>query len=230
MNKTITTVPDQLPNAPPLHGPPCTREDIYYFREGTHTRLYQTMGAHLVSEKAPGRVSPEGVAGAHFAVWAPNAERVSVMGDFNGWQNGANPLAASADGSGIWQGFVGGVESGARYKYRIESRYGGYSVEKADPFAFYAEAPPDTASRVWDLDYEWGDDNWMAARARANSLDAPWSIYEMHLGSWMRRENGDGGLRYLSFTEVAEPLADYLTDLGFTHVQFLPLTEHPFYG
>src|SRR5690606_20583050 len=153
-------------------------------------RLYQCLGAHVVAVK-------ENTAGTRFAVWAPNAERVSVIGDFNGWRGDAHPLAARSDHSGIWEGFVEGVGPGALYKYRIRSRHGGYSVDKADPFAFAAEAPPRTASRVWGLDYAWDDGEWMANRRRANALDAPWSIYEVHLGSWLRAPDGDGGERPL---------------------------------
>ena len=192
--------------------------DIYYFREGTHARLYRVLGAH------PAVV--DGTPGVRFAVWAPNAEYVSVIGDFNGWNADANPLAARGDWSGIWEGFVPGVEPGAIYKYHIRSRYHGYRVDKADPFAFFAETPPKTASRVWTLDYEWGDAEWMARRREANALGAPWSIYEVHLGSWRRTADG----RSLSYREIAEPLADYVAEMGFTHVEFLPVMEHPFYG
>ncbi len=192
--------------------------DIYYFREGTHARLYRVLGAH------PTVV--DGTRGVRFAVWAPNAEHVAVIGDFNGWSKDANPLVARGDWSGIWQGFVPGVEPGAAYKYHIRSRYDGYCVDKADPFAFFAEAPPRTASRVWTLDYEWGDAEWMARRKDANALRAPWSIYEVHLGSWRRTADG----RSLSYREIAEPLADYVAEMGFTHVEFLPVMEHPFYG
>jgi len=192
--------------------------DLYYFREGTHARLYRVLGAHpAVVDDTPG---------VRFAVWAPNAEYVSVIGDFNGWSKDAHPLGARGDWSGIWQGFVPGVEPGAAYKYHIRSRYDGYRVDKADPFAFFAEPPPRTASRVWSLDYEWGDAAWMAGRKHANSLAAPWSIYEVHLGSWRRSQDG----RSLSYREVAEQLADYVAEMGFTHVEFLPLMEHPFYG
>jgi len=194
-------------------------EDIHLFREGTHCELYRSLGAHLGSDRE--------AEGARFAVWAPNARAVSVVGDFNGWDRTAAPLAPRDDGSGIWEGFVAGVEHGAAYKYHIVSRVGGYSVDKADPFAFYAETPPRTASRAWSLDYEWGDGDWMRSRGRRNALDAPWSIYEVHLGSWCRASDGN---RSLTYREIAEPLADYVTGMGFTHVEFLPLTEHPFYG
>ena len=197
---------------------PLGESDIYYFREGTHARLYRVLGAH------PAVVA--GTAGVRFAVWAPNAEKVSVVGDFNGWNDEANPMAARPDASGIWEAFVPGVERGAAYKYHVVSRHGGYRVDKADPFGFFAEVPPRTASRVWTLEYEWGDAEWMARREAANALDAPWSIYEVHLGSWRRGDDG----RWLGYREIAEPLADYVGEMGFTHVELLPIMEHPFYG
>src|SRR5262245_4191612 len=163
---------------------------------------------------------------ARFAVWAPNAQRVAVIGDFNRWDAKAHPLAPRPDGTGIWEADVAGVGRGHAYKYRIESRYGGYRVDKADPFAFYAEAPPLTASRAWTLDYEWGDGEWMANRRSRNALDAPVSIYEVHLGSWRRTpEHG-----FLGYRAVAHALAEYVTALGFTHVELMPVAEHPFYG
>jgi 1,4-alpha-glucan branching enzyme len=194
-------------------------QDLYLFNEGSHTRLYDKLGSH------PGTV--DGVAGTHFAVWAPGAEKVFVMGDFNGWDKTGVPLRPR-ETSGIWEGFVPGVGAGAAYKYHVVSRYGGYRVDKADPFAFLHETPPKTASRVWSLDYEWGDADWMAKRRARNSLAAPISIYEVHLGSWMRvPEEGD---RPLTYRELAPRLAEYVTRLGFTHVEFLPVMEHPFYG
>ena len=197
-----------------------TEHDIYLFKEGTHAQLYGKLGCHLGER--------DGAAGARFALWAPNAQRVAAIGDWNGWDPGAHPLQARADGSGIWEGFVPGVVHGQAYKYRIESRFGGYRVDKADPFACLAEAPPRTASRAWDLAYAWGDAAWMAARRGANALDAPMSIYEMHLGSW-RRVPAEGN-RPLSYREIAQPLAEYLHEMGFTHVELMPVTEHPFYG
>ena len=195
-----------------------SEHDVYLFREGTHTRLYEKLGAH--------RCVDRGEAGVAFAVWAPNAEYVSVVGDFNGWDRGAHPLARRSDSSGIWEGFVARVTPGARYKYHVASRYHGYRADKGDPFAFRWEAPPQTASVVWDLDYEWDDADWMAARRERNALSAPLSIYEMHVGSWRRRD----GSAFLTYRELAAQLPAYLTELGFTHVEFLPLTEHPFYG
>jgi len=195
-----------------------TEHDIYLFKEGSHARLYEKFGCHLTER--------DGVAGARFSVWAPNARRVSVIGDWNGWNAAAHPLAVRGDSSGVWEGFVPGVSRGQAYKYRVVSNVGGYEVEKADPFAFSAEPPPKTASRAWNLDYRWGDAAWMAARGAANALDAPMSIYEMHLGSWQRAD----GNRLLSYSEIAQPLAEYLRDMGFTHVELMPVTEHPFYG
>ena len=195
-------------------GPALTDHDVYLFREGTHARLYGAMGCHLVDE------------GARFRVWAPNAARVAVMGDFNRWDVGANALDARADSSGIWETFVPGVAHGAAYKFRIVGKERGYEVDKADPFAFYAEAPPLTASRAWSLDYEWNDRDWMKDRSARNALDAPMSIYELHLGSWRRPAPGT----LPTYRDIAAPLAAYLAETGFTHVELLPITEHPFYG
>ncbi len=193
--------------------------DVYLFKQGNHFRLYDKLGAHLGTEN--------GVRGTRFAVWAPGARRVSVIGDFNAWNPGA-PLSVRPDESGIWEGFVAGVDAGAVYKYRIESGHLPYAVEKADPFAFRTEPPPRTASMVWDLAYEWGDGEWMATRPRANDLSAPMSIYEVHLGSW--RRVAEAGNRSLTYRELARDLTQYVVEMGFTHVEFLPVMEHPFYG
>jgi 1,4-alpha-glucan branching enzyme len=193
-----------------------TDQDIYLFREGTFVRAYEKLGAHPSAE------------GTQFAVWAPNAQSVAVVGDFNGWNPTSHKLEPRSDSSGIWEAFLPGVRAGAVYKYHIVSRHAGYSVDKADPYAFYAEVPPRTASVVWDLSYEWGDEEWMRTRARANALDAPISIYEVHLGSWRRvPEEHD---RSLTYRELAHALADYCTDMGYTHVELVPIMEHPFYG
>ncbi len=194
-----------------------TDDDLHLFNEGTHTRLYLKLGSHT-----GGRNGRRGTA---FAVWAPNAEAVHVMGDFNGWSRDATPLHPR-ESSGIWEGFVEGVGPGAIYKYYIRSRWNGYQVEKADPFAVHAETPPKTGSVVWDLDYEWQDRDWMANRAGQAALNKPVSIYEMHAGSWMRGDDG----RILNYRELAERLPGYASDLGFTHVEFMPVMEHPFYG
>lgn len=197
-----------------------TDHDIYLFKEGNHFRLYEKMGAHVIEHN--------GVRGVYFAVWAPNAEYVSVIGDFNGWDKALNPLGPRWDGSGIWEGFIPNLDKGTIYKYHIRSRFNNYEVDKADPFAFYSEVPPKTASVVWDLNYEWNDEEWMRNRHEHNSLNAPISIYEVHLGSW-RRVITEGN-RPLTYRELAEQLVDYVKDMGFTHVEFLPVMEHPFYG
>ncbi|MFZ5512706.1 MAG: 1,4-alpha-glucan branching protein GlgB [Pseudomonadota bacterium] len=199
---------------------PITAHDVYLFREGSHSRLYEKLGAHLGE--------CQGRQGAHFAVWAPNAERVAVIGDFNDWNPERHVLAARSDGSGIWEGFIPGVEPGMNYKYRIFSRFHGYLVDKGDPFAFLWEAPPKTASRLWHLDYQWHDDEWMRRRRMANGLDAPFAVYEVHLGSWRRVPEEDN--RPLTYRELAEQLPGYVKDMGFTHVELLPVTEHPFFG
>ncbi len=194
-------------------------DDVYLFNEGTHERLYRKLGAHAETR--------DGVAGTRFAVWAPSAARVSVIGDFNEWNAGPHPLEPLGT-TGIWEGFVPGVSLGAVYKYRVESRHDGYRADKADPFAFRTEIPPQTGSIVWDLDYPWKDAYWMASRAARNALDAPLSIYEVHLGSW-RRSVTDGG-RSLGYREIAPLLVEYVRSQGFTHVEVLPIMEHPFYG
>jgi 1,4-alpha-glucan branching enzyme len=200
-----------------------TDQDIYLFREGTHVRAYEKLGAHPVAAPRGG-----GNQGTHFGVWAPNAASVSVVGDFNGWNPTSHFLEPRRDSSGIWEGFIAGVRAGALYKYHIVSRHAGYSVDKADPFAFFAEVPPRTASVVWDLSYEWGDEDWMKRRGRANALDAPISIYEVHLGSWRRVPEDHN--RSLTYRELAHQLGDYVSDMGYTHVELVPVMEHPFYG
>ncbi len=191
---------------------------IFSMKAGT-TAFTRNLGAHIINTN--------GTEGTYFAVWAPNAEQVSVIGDFNGWNNQSHPLQPREQ-SGIWEGFIPGVGKGAIYKYHIASKYNGYQVDKADPLAFYAEKPPRTASIVWDLDYDWSDQKWMAQRHNPNSLNSPISIYEVHLGSWMcvPEENN----RPLTYREIAPKLAEYVTKLGFTHVEFMPVMEHPFNG
>ncbi|MEA2587422.1 MAG: 1,4-alpha-glucan branching enzyme, partial [Actinomycetota bacterium] len=196
-----------------------TDDDLYLFNEGTHTQLQHKMGSHPTTV--------DGVAGTVFSVWAPNAEAVHVTGDFNGWSKDSHPLRVR-EKSGIWEGFIPGIGKGTRYKYHVASRYNMYRADKADPFALYSEVPPQTASVVWDIDYTWGDDAWMAERWRHNALGAPMSIYEVHLGSWMRVP--EDGARWLTYREMAPRLAEYAQRMGFTHVEFLPLMEHPFYG
>ena len=193
--------------------------DLHYFNEGTHARLYDKLGAHPLTVGE--------TRGTYFAVWAPNAAQVSVMGEFNGWCQDGQPLQPRGQ-SGIWEGFIAGIETGSVYKYHIVSTHGGYRVDKADPYGFYHETPPRTASVVWELWYEWGDQDWLAARARRNALTAPMAMYEVHLGSWCRVP--EEGNRSLSYRELAPKLAAYVQRLGFTHVEFLPVMEHPFYG
>ncbi|MEQ8984971.1 MAG: 1,4-alpha-glucan branching protein GlgB, partial [Deltaproteobacteria bacterium] len=193
--------------------------DLHLFAEGTHARLFEKLGAH------PG--TQDGVAGTHFAVWAPNAECVSVLGDFNGWHGGQHRLEPVAS-SGVWAGFVAGVGVGATYKYGIESRVDGYRVEKADPFGFAAEIPPKTASVVAEEQHTWNDDAWLKARAPRPPLSSPMSIYEVHLGSWRRVV--EEGNRSLTYREAAPRLAQHVKEMGFTHIELLPVMEHPFYG
>ena len=194
--------------------------DVYLFKQGRHYRIYEKLGSH------PTQV--DGVEGTYFGVWAPNADNVSVIGDFNGWQPGSHTLIARSDESGIWEGFIPQVTNGSLYKYHIASRYNGYQVDKADPFAFRMETPPKTASVVWQLDFRWSDDDWMKARRNRQLLKSPISIYEVHLGSW--RRNPEEGNRWLSYRETAKHLGEYLGNLGFTHSEFMPVMEHPFYG
>ena len=196
-----------------------TAEDLYLFNEGSHYRLYEKMGAHVIESN--------GVSGTVFSVWAPNARDVHVIGSFNGWDHGSHPLRPRGS-SGIWEGFIPGAGKGTVYKFHIVSNQHGHRVDKADPIGLLMERPPRTASVVWDLDYSWADATWLGRRAERNSLHAPTSVYEVHLGSWMRvPEEHD---RPLSYREVAPRLAEYVGRLGFTHVEFLPIMEHPFYG
>jgi len=200
----------QVAKRPPLFG----GHDQYLFREGTHSRLYEKLGAHCVD------------GATQFAVWAPNATSVAVVGDFNGWDPRANPMEGSD--AGVWSARVPEARPGSVYKFHVVSRNAGYKVDKADPYAFRAEEPPRTGSMVWDLAYEWQDAAWMKARFRKNSLVAPWSVYEVHLGSW--RRSPDNPEKVLGYRDLAHQLAEYVTQLGFTHVELLPVMEHPFYG
>jgi 1,4-alpha-glucan branching enzyme len=196
-----------------------TDNDLYLFNEGSHFRLPDKLGAHVVSY--------EGTSGTHFAVWAPNAEQVFVIGDFNGWNKNSHRLRPKGQ-SGIWEEFFPGIGKGTLYKYHIVSRFNGYRVDKTDPFSIFNEIPPKTASIVWDLDYQWGDQEWMTTRGQRSGLDKPLAIYEMHLGSW--RRVAEEGNRSLSYRELAPQLADYLQRMGYTHVEFLPIMDHPFFG
>jgi 1,4-alpha-glucan branching enzyme len=195
--------------------PTLSGHDLYLFREGTHSRLHEKLGAHPV----------EGA--TEFAVWAPNAASVSVIGDFNGWDATRHPMRPIGD-SGIWQSRVPEASHGSIYKFHVASKHAGYTVDKADPYAFRAETAPRTASVVWDLAYQWNDAEWMRTRQGRNALDAPYSVYEVHLGSW-RRDPSDP-TRVLSCREIAPMLVEYVKRMGFTHVELMPVMEHPFYG
>lgn len=196
-----------------------SEDDIYLFNQGTHYRLYDKFGAQPVVL--------EGVPGTYFAVWAPNAEYVAVIGDWNNWDAGANPLRQRGF-SGVWEGLIPHVGKGMRYKFHIASRYYGYREDKTDPFGTYFEVAPQTAAIVWDRDYTWSDQQWMNERGQRQRLDAPISIYEVHLGSWRRKPEEDN--RPLNYRELAHELVEHVKDCGFTHVELLPVTEHPFYG
>src|SRR5258706_4549238 len=197
-----------------------TGHDLYLFREGTHTRLYEKLGAHIVPDGAR--------TAARFSVWAPNAESVSVIGDFNGWDPRTHPMQQTGDSSGIWQAVAPEAKHGSVYKFHVVSNGGNFRVDKADPYAARSELAPRTGSIVWDLAYEWKDTEWMRGRKKANSLDAPCSVYEVHLGSWRRSPEEPG--RLLSYREIAPQLAEYCKRMGFTHVELMPIMEDPFYG
>jgi 1,4-alpha-glucan branching enzyme len=190
--------------------------DIDLFKAGKHFRLYEKLGAHSIEVN--------GVKGVYFAVWAPSARSVSVVGGFNFWIQGEHQLNVRWDGSGIWEGFIPGVDKGSTYKYKIQSNNGGIITEKADPFALYCEHPPHTASIIWDLDYKWKDAKWMDTRKDKNGLDKPYSVYEVHLGSWKRNAEGN----FLTYVELAEELVNYVRETGFTHVEFMPIMEYPY--
>ena len=202
-----------------MSSPFLTEFDAHLFGEGTHYRTYEKLGARLAEV--------DGTRGAYFAVWAPNARAVSVVGDFNGWNPDVHAMKQYPS-IGVWEAFVPGVHQGALYKYRVQSRYNNYVVEKADPYGFAAEIRPQTASKVWDLSgYNWGDSEWMSERHHKNALGAPLSFYEVHLGSFMRVPENN---QWLSYADLAHRLADYVHHMGFTHVELLPISEHPFDG
>lgn len=190
--------------------------DIDLFKAGKHFKLYEKLGAHLVEVN--------GVKGVYFAVWAPTAQSVSVVGDFNYWTGNEDQLQVRWDSSGIWEGFIPEIAKGALYKYKIQSNINGIVTEKADPFALYCEKPPHTASVVWDLDYKWKDENWMQSRQNHNGLDKPYSVYEVHLGSWKRADHN----RFMTYLELADDLVSYVKETGFTHVEFMPIMEYPY--
>ncbi|MER3318552.1 MAG: 1,4-alpha-glucan branching protein GlgB [Allomuricauda sp.] len=193
-----------------------TEFDINLFKGGKHFRLYNKLGSHLTEV--------DGVKGTYFAVWAPSAKSVSVIGDFNHWTAGEHELNVRWDSSGIWEGFIPGVDKGTKYKYKIHSNNNDIWTEKADPFARFCEQPPQTASLVWDDTYEWKDKNWMDTREEKNGLDKPYSVYEVHLGSWKKKN----GWESLSYLEMAEELADYVKEMGFTHIELMPIMEYPY--
>lgn len=193
-----------------------TEFDIHLFKQGKHYRLFEKLGAHLTTF--------DNKSGVLFAVWAPNATEVSVIGDFNLWSNSEHPLNARWDGTGIWEGFIPDLKKGTHYKFSIKTK-DGRRVEKGDPFAKFWEVPPRTASIVWDEQYDWKDKKWMKNRAPKNSHTAPFSVYEVHLGSWKKKSNNDS----LSYIEMADELVNYVKDMGFTHIEMMPVMEHPYY-
>lgn len=194
-----------------------TEFDINLFKAGKHYRLYEKFGSHIITV--------EEETGTYFAVWAPSAKSVAVIGDFNFWLEGEHHLNVRWDGSGIWEGFIPGVKKGATYKYKIKSSNSDISTEKADPFARRCEHPPKTASQVWDDDYQWKDKKWMKNRKKNNALNAPFSVYEVHLGSWKKQIEEN---RFLSYVELADDLVTYVKDMNFTHVEFMPIMEYPY--
>ncbi len=195
-----------------------TEFDIHLFREGRHYRLYEKLGSHVTEVN--------GQQGVYFAVWAPNAAKVSVIGNFNLWNKESHQLNPRWDSSGIWEGFIPELKQGEVYKYCITTP-GGYQLEKSDLYAMAWEEPPRTASVVWELDYKWGDKKWMKSRSKKNGLDQPVSVYEVHLGSWKR--NVDEDFRSLTYRELAEEMVPYVAEMGFTHVEFMPVMEHPYH-
>ena len=191
--------------------------DVNLFKSGKFFRAYEKLGSHSVEV--------EGEWGYYFAVWAPNAKAVSVVGDFNKWQRNSHPLASRWDGSGIWEGFVPGLKQGLLYKYAVDAP-DGRKLVKGDPFGWFWEVPPQTSTVTWDMHYEWQDHEWMDSRKGKSSLEIPYSVYEVHLGSWRKKP---GATESLSYRELAEVLPAYLADMGFTHVEFLPVMEHPYF-
>ncbi len=193
-----------------------TEFDISLFKAGKHYKLYEKMGSHPIEVN--------GKKGTYFAVWAPTAKAVSVVGDFNYWLEGDHKLNVRWDASGIWEGFIPGVQPGTKYKYKIHSNNQDIKTEKADPFARYCEHPPNTASIVWDGSYKWKDKKWMDSRKSRNGLDCPYSVYEVHLGSW--KKNGQN--EFLSYEELSKDLVAYVKEMNFTHVEFMPVMEYPY--
>ena len=216
----MTQSTETAPSAVRYDNPLLTENDLYLFNEGSHYRIYDKMGAHLSGAGSD--------VGTTFSVWAPNAREVSVIGSFNQWHPKTHTLRPRGS-SGIWEGFIPGVSKGALYKYHIESNQHGYRVDKTDPIGFLLEKPPRTAAIVWDLDYTWNDSEWMKQRGGRNSIRAAVATYEVHLGSWMRT-SPEEHQRPFTYREIAPRLADYVNHMGFTHVELLPIMEHPFYG
>jgi 1,4-alpha-glucan branching enzyme len=197
-----------------------TDEDISNFQNGTHYSLYNIFGSHAIEVL--------NTPGYYFAVWAPNATFISVTGNFNDWNKEAHPLFVRLDNSGIWEGFIPHMRKGEVYKYHIHG-YKGIKLDKGDPYANFWEARPKTASITWNLDYDWRDAEWMETRKTHNSLEAPWSVYEVHLTSWMRPDKNNEEL-YNTYDQIKERLVPYVKEMGFTHIQFMPVMEHPFDG
>ena len=192
--------------------------DLYLFHQGTNYHAYEMLGAHFVER--------DGKKGVRFAVWAPHAKSISVVGDFNEWDTRVNPMTRGRDGE-IWEVFIPDIEEGAVYKYAIEPQWGGPRIMKADPYGFYAEKKPNTASRVYDLSkYEWKDGDWFEQKKKESSYERPMLTYEVHVGSWRRTKDGE----YLSYRDLADQLIDYVKKMNYTHIEFMPLCEHPFDG
>ena len=220
--ETVTSTPETTSPTPDANSTVgfysrFTDLDIHLFREGTHTKLYEKFGSHVVTHA--------GVTGTYFAVWAPSARYVSVIGDFNGWDRGNHTMNVRWDGSGIWELFIPNVGNGQNYKYFIVHE-GGRELEKGDPYAHLWEVPPLTASRVWDTYYEWNDQDWMKSRTEHNGLDKPMSIYEVHLASWKRDQAEP--LRELTYDEIGDTLVAYVQEMGFTHVELMPIMQYPY--
>ncbi|WP_299252971.1 1,4-alpha-glucan branching protein GlgB [uncultured Lacinutrix sp.] len=191
--------------------------DINLFKSGKHYKLYEKFGSHITTIN--------GEEGTYFAVWAPSAKSVSVIGDFNFWKGNEHKLNVRWDESGIWEGFIPNVGKGTTYKYKIESNHNNVITEKADPYAKRNEHPPKTASIVWEDNYKWKDSKWLKKRKKHNALDAPYSVYEVHLGSWKKHLEEN---RFLSYVELADQLVDYVKEMNFTHVEFMPIMEFPY--
>ncbi len=222
---TAKNIPEYTFKLKDFHGTSWTAEDVYRFsspliKNGTDRRWYEVNGAH--------QMTVDGVDGTNFVVWAPNAERVSLIGDFNNWDGRVNIMRHHAD-SGLWELFMPAVREGALYKYEIKTHYNGYMVTKTDPVGFYRELRPKSSAIVWDIDtYEWQDQDWVENRATYQSLDKPMSVYEAHLGSWRRK--GEGGRDWLSYNELTRDLVPYLAEMGYTHIELMPISEYPFDG